>query len=370
MEKKRVVETFIELVKMDSESKKEGPFQAFLKGKFERLGLEVYEDQTKEQTGLGANNLLCRLAKTKHDGTSLLFSCHVDTVSPGVGIEPIIKDNVLYSKGETILAADDKAGIAIMLELIQRIKEEAIPHGGIEFILSPGEEIGLVGANAFDCTLLESEIGFVLDNEGPVGSITVASPTLMGLDVEIKGKTAHAGLEPENGVSAIEIAGIAIAKMKLGRLDEETTANIGTINGGVASNIVADEVKITAEARSISHEACLTQVEEMVAAFEDTAAAMGGSVTITQDTKSTGYRLTPEHTTVKLAAKALQKIGCQVNYDVSGGGSDANVFNSKGKEVANLSIGYEKIHTLDEYLPIDELEKAVELAVQLVKEVE
>lgn len=154
MEKKRVVETFIELVKMDSESKKEGPFQAFLKGKFERLGLEVYEDQTKEQTGLGANNLLCRLAKTKHDGTSLLFSCHVDTVSPGVGIEPIIKDNVLYSKGETILAADDKAGIAVMLELIQRIKEEAIPHGGLEFILSPGEEIGLVGANAFDCTLL------------------------------------------------------------------------------------------------------------------------------------------------------------------------------------------------------------------------
>ncbi|MDT1958314.1 M20/M25/M40 family metallo-hydrolase [Carnobacterium divergens] len=369
MEKKRVVETFIELVKMDSESKKEGPFQAFLKGKFERLGLEVYEDQTKEQTGLGANNLLCRLAKTKHDGTSLLFSCHVDTVSPGVGIEPIIKDNILYSKGETILAADDKAGIAVMLELIQRIKEEAIPHGGLEFILSPGEEIGLVGANAFDCTLLESEIGFVLDN-GAVGSITVASPTLMGLDVEIKGKTAHAGLEPEKGVSAIEIAGIAIAKMKLGRLDEETTANIGTINGGVASNIVADEVKITAEARSISHEACVTQVEAMVAAFEDTAAAMGGSVTITQDTKSTGYRLTPEHTTVKLVAKALQKIGCQVNYDVSGGGSDANVFNSKGKEVANLSIGYEKIHTLDEYLPIDELEKAVELAVQLVKEVE
>ena len=158
--------------------------------------------------------------------------------------------------------------------------------------------------------------------------------------------------------------------MKLGRIDSETTANIGTINGGIASNIVADEVKVTAEARSISHEACMKQVEEMIAAFKDTAAAMGGSVTISQDKKSTGYRLTPEHTTVKRATKALQKIDCPVNYDVSGGGSDANIFNSKGKEVANLSIGYEKIHTLEEYLPIEELEKAVELAVQLVKEVE
>ncbi|MDA9470547.1 M20/M25/M40 family metallo-hydrolase [Enterococcus sp. 5H] len=368
MSQERLVNTFIELVKIDSESKNEGRFQAFLKEKFSGLGLEVFEDQTMEQTGLGANNLLCRLAATAQ-AKPLFFSSHVDTVTPGIGIKPVVKDGTIYSDGTTILAADDKAGIAIMLELLERIKEQDLPHGVLEFVLSPGEEIGLVGANAFDVSQMEAEIGFVLDNGGPVGSITVASPTLVGMDVTITGTTAHAGLEPEKGVSAIEIAAKAIAQMKLGRLDQETTANIGTINGGSATNIVAEEVKITAEARGISHEVCEDQVAHMLGLFEKTAEEFGGAVTATTDVKSVGYRLTEENETVKLATKALANVGRSATYDVSGGGSDANVFNANGKETANLSIGYEKIHTVHEFIPIAELEKAVELVSKLIAEV-
>ena len=268
MSTERVVNTFIELVKIDSESKHEGKFQEFLKQKFDALGLEVMEDNTKEKTGLGANNLIARLPGNA-EADAMFFSCHVDTVAPGRNIQPVIRDGIIYSEGVTILAADDKAGIAVMIELIEQIKEKSLPHGMIEFVLSPGEEIGLVGAAALDPQLIKSEFGFVLDSGGPVGGITVASPSLYGIEVIIKGETAHAGLEPEKGVSAIEIAAKAIANMKLGRIDKDTTANIGTIHGGVASNIVADEVQISAEARSIDHEICEEQVNHMIDLFKN-----------------------------------------------------------------------------------------------------
>lgn len=256
-----------------------------------------------------------------------------------------------------------------MLELVQQLQEKNVEHGLIEFILSPGEEIGLIGANALDMDLVQADFGFVLDNGGAVGSITMASPTLYGIEVVISGLTAHAGLEPEKGVSAIEIAAKGIATMKLGRIDAETTANIGRINGGTASNIVADEVIITAEARSMSYEACQTQVQHMLDCFTEAATERGGAVTSTVELKSKGYGLTKDSKTVKLATTAIEKMGLAARYEVSGGGSDANIFNAKGKEAANLSIGYEKIHTVHELLPINELEKAVALALQLVREV-
>ncbi len=365
MMNERVVETFVELVKIDSEAKDEGKFQTFLKTKFEDFGLNVYEDNTMEQTGLGANNLLCTL-KGEEDRPSLFFSAHVDTVAPGKGINPQIREGVIYSDGTTILAADNKAGIAVMLELIEELQEGNIPHGTIEFILTPGEEIGLIGAKGFDMTKMVATQGFVLDSGGPVGSIVMSSPTLMGLEVDIAGVTAHAGLEPEKGVSAIEIAAKAISNMKLGRLDVETTANIGTINGGVASNIVADKVNVTAEARSVSQMKCEEQINHMITQFKTVTHELGGDVSFKTDTKSVGYHFEEENDLVKQVAQVISQMGRSVTYEISGGGSDANVFNANGKEALNLSIGYEKIHTTNEYLPITELIKAVELAYQLV----
>ncbi|MBC1812951.1 M20/M25/M40 family metallo-hydrolase [Listeria booriae] len=366
--RERLVETFMELVQIDSETKHEGHFQAYLIARFRALGLEVLEDDSMAKTGFGANNLLCRLPATI-DADAIFFSCHMDTVTPGVGIKPQIKDGVIYSDGTTILAADDKAGIAIMIETIQQVKEQNTPHGTLEFVISVGEESGLIGIKAFDMSLMHADYGFVLDTGGPVGSITVGSPTHAGLEINIHGAAAHAGIEPEKGISALEIAAKAISQMKLGRIDFETTANIGIIEGGTATNIVMENVRMRAEVRSISSESYEAQIKHMKELFEKTTAEMGGAITITVDKMYGGFRFNDETHVVQVATKALAAIGLTANHEVSGGGSDASIFNEQGKETTNLSIGYEKIHTVHEYIPIHELEKGAELAYEIVKQV-
>lgn len=204
----------------------------------------------------------------------------MDTVAPGNEIKPVIKDETIYSDGTTILGADDKAGIAIMFEIIHLLKERKLAHGTIEFIISVGEESGLVGANAFNVQQLSSSFGFVLDTGGPVGSITVGSPTQYRIEAILTGVTAHAGVAPEKGVSAAQIAASAIHQMKLGRIDAETTANIGFINGGVATNIVMDRLEIIAEARSVNVDSCEAQVAHMIETFERVATEMGGKATV------------------------------------------------------------------------------------------
>ncbi|MBC1604736.1 M20/M25/M40 family metallo-hydrolase [Listeria rocourtiae] len=365
---KRLVDTFIELVKIDSETKQEGNFQAFLKARFQSLNLKVTEDDTMTKTGFGANNLLCQLPATT-EADAIFFSCHVDTVKPGMGIKPEIKDDIIYSDGTTILAADDKAGIAIMLETIQLIKENNTPHGKLEFVLSVGEESGLIGIKAFDMSMLTANYGFVLDTGGPVGSITVGSPTHAGLEIEIHGIAAHSGIEPEKGISALEIASKAISAMKLGRIDSETTANIGIIEGGTATNIVMEHVRMVAEVRSINSDSCEAQIQHMKDLFEKTTAEMGGAITIKVEMKYGGYHFNTETNVVQIATRALAELGMRANCEISGGGSDANIFNEQGKETTNLSIGYEKIHTVHEYIPIRELEKATALVYEIVKRV-
>ncbi|MBC2258744.1 M20/M25/M40 family metallo-hydrolase [Listeria booriae] len=366
--RERLVETFMELVQIDSETKHEGHFQAYLIARFRALGLEVLEDDSMAKTGFGANNLLCRLPATT-DADAIFFSCHMDTVTPGVGIKPQIKDGVIYSDGTTILAADDKAGIAIMIETIQQVKEQSTPHSTLEFVISVGEESGLIGIKAFDMSLMQADYGFVLDTGGPVGSITVGSPTHAGLEINIHGAAAHAGIEPEKGISALEIAAKAISQMKLGRIDFETTANIGIIEGGTATNIVMENVRMRAEVRSISSESYEAQIKHMKEVFEKTTAEMGGAITIKVDKMYGGFRFNDETHVVQVATKALVAIDLKANHEVSGGGSDASIFNEQGKETTNLSIGYEKIHTVHEYIPIHELEKGAELAYEIVKQV-
>ena len=364
----RLVSRFLELIKINSETRHEALIQEYLKKEFSLLGLTVEEDQTSGETGFGANNLICTL-NGNPEIEPFFFSCHMDTVAPGNEIKPVIKDKTIYSDGTTILGADDKAGIAIMFEIIHLLKERKIAHGTIEFIISVGEESGLVGANAFDVQQLSSSFGFVLDTGGPVGSITVGSPTQYRIEAILTGVTAHAGVAPEKGVSAAQIAASAIHQMKLGRIDAETTANIGFINGGVATNIVMDRLEIIAEARSVNADSCEAQVTHMIETFERVATEMGGKAAVITEKKYNGYRFTPETNVVKIAAKALTNIGIKPNYQVSGGGSDANVFNGKGKETTNLAIGYEKIHTVHEYLPIAEFTKAAAMAYQIVEEI-
>ncbi|SEM87800.1 tripeptide aminopeptidase [Mesobacillus persicus] len=365
----RMLNEFLELVQVDSETKYETEIAKVLKQKFTDLGVEVFEDDTTEQTGHGAGNLVCTLKGTKDGVDPIYFTSHMDTVVPARGVKPSIKDGYVVTDGTTILGADDKAGLAVMLETVRVLKEQQIPHGTIQFIITVGEESGLVGAKVLDPSLLIAKYGYALDSDGKVGNIVVAAPTQAKVSTVIHGKTAHAGVAPEKGVSAITIAAKAVAKMPLGRIDEETTANIGRFQGGTQTNIVCDYVEILAEARSLVPEKMEAQVAKMKEAFESVAEQMGGKAEVDVDVMYPGFKYGEGDLVVELARKAAAKIGRSCELRQSGGGSDANVIAGFGIPTVNLAVGYEDIHTTNEKMPIEELEKLGEMVIAIIEEV-
>ncbi|WP_226526548.1 M20/M25/M40 family metallo-hydrolase [Metabacillus niabensis] len=367
--KQRLLDEFLELVQIDSETKFETEIAKVLKTKFTELGLEVIEDDSMKTTGHGAGNLICTLEATTENIDTIYFTSHMDTVVPGRGIKPSIKDGYVVTDGTTILGADDKAGLAAMLEAIKTLKEQNIAHGKIEFVITAGEESGLVGAKALDPGLMTAKYGYALDSDGKVGTIIVAAPTQAKVKATIYGKTAHAGVAPEKGVSAITIAAKAIAKMPLGRIDHETTANIGRFEGGTQTNIVCDLVHILAEARSLIPEKMEAQVKKMKEAFESVASEMGGRAEVEVDVMYPGFKFGDGDHVVEVAKRAAVKIGRESELQTSGGGSDANVIAGNGVPTVNLAVGYEEIHTTNEKMPIEELEKTAELVLAIIQEV-
>jgi len=365
--KDRLVEEFLELVQIDSESGNEAEIASVLKAKLEALGLEVTEDDTKEVTGLGSGNLIARLKGTVESADPILFNCHFDTVTPGKNVKPIINGDMIETDKTTILGADDKAGIVALFEGIRLLKEGNIAHGDIEIVLTAGEEIGLLGAIAVDKKSLNAKYGFTLDSGGSVGEIIVASPDHAKLEAKVYGVAAHAGVAPENGVSAIEIAAHAITNMPLGRLDEELTANIGMISGGERTNIVCDLVEIKAEARAITFSKLQNQMKLMIEAIENAATKRGCKVDIEVSYQRVGYKLEEIDRVVEVAKTAVTKIGRTANLQATGGGSDANIFTIGGIPTANLGVGYLDIHSKDEKMPISELVKLSELVVEIIK---
>ncbi|WP_100372506.1 tripeptidase T [Bacillus sp. FJAT-45037] len=365
----RLVDEFLELVQIDSETKFEQEIAPILTKKFTALGVEVFEDDAKDKTEHGAGNLICTLPGTKDGVDTIYFTCHMDTVVPGNGVKPSIQDGYVVTDGTTILGADDKAGIAAMLEGIRVLKEQNIEHGTIQFIITVGEESGLVGAKAMNPALLTAKYGFALDSDGAVGNIIVAAPTQAKVRAVVHGKTAHAGVAPEKGISAITVAARAISKMPLGRIDEETTANIGRFEGGSQTNIVCDHVSILAEARSLVNEKMEAQVAKMKEAFESAAAEMGTKADVEVDVMYPGFKLGDGDEVVEVAKRAMTSIGRTPALLQSGGGSDANIFAGHGVPTVNLAVGYEEIHTKNERMPIAELVKLSEAVVAVVKEV-
>lgn len=365
----RLLKEFLELVQVDSETKNEAEIAKVLKQKFSELGVEVVEDDTTATTGHGAGNLICTLKGSKEQVDTIYFTSHMDTVVPGKGIKPSIKDGYVVTDGTTILGADDKAGLAVMLEVVRVLKEQSIPHGTIQFIITVGEESGLVGAKALDPSLLVAKYGYALDSDGKVGNIIVAAPTQAKVKATIFGKTAHAGVAPEKGVSAITIAAKAISRMPLGRIDEETTANIGRFEGGTQTNIVCDHVEILAEARSLVNEKMEEQVQIMKTAFEEVASEMGGRAEVDIQVMYPGFKFGEGDHVVEVARKAAAKIGRSSELLRSGGGSDANVIAGFGIPTVNLAVGYEEIHTTNERMPIEELNKLAEYVIAIIEEV-
>lgn len=364
----RIVNEFIELVKVDSETKHEEEISKVLQEKLTELGFEVIEDGSKTITGHGSGNLICTLKGNKNGVDPIYFTAHMDTVVPGQNIKPIIKDGIIRSDGTTILGADDKAGVAALLEMARLIKEKNIQHGDIQFIITAGEESGLVGAKELDASLIHAKYGYAIDSNGDVGDIIVAAPNQAKIHATIKGKTAHAGVEPEKGISAISLAAKAISKMPLGRIDDETTANIGRFEGGKQTNIVVDHVEILAEARSLSREKLDKQTEKMKEAFEKTSAELGGSADVEVKIMYPGYKQQAGDQVVEVAREAAKAIGRESKLLKSGGGSDANIIAGFGIPTVNLAVGYEEIHTVNEWIAIEDLVKITELVTAIVIE--
>ncbi|MFE4711038.1 M20/M25/M40 family metallo-hydrolase [Paenibacillus sp. NPDC056722] len=366
----RLIQEFMELVRVDSETGNEREIADVLTSKFKALGLEVVEDDSQERTGHGAGNLFVTWPAVQGvTAPKLLFTCHMDTVVPGKGIKPTLhEDGWITSDGSTILGADDKAGLAALFEAIRVIQEQGLPHGQIQFVITAGEESGLLGARAMDPKHLDAEIGFALDSNGEVGAIAVSAPTQARITMQIYGKSAHAGVNPEDGISAIQVASKAISAMKLGRIDNETTANIGKFAGGGPTNVVCDHVQLDAEARSIVQEKVDRQIESMREVLETTVREHGAECEFRSEVIYPAFSFNQHDPVVQLADRAITSLGLTTRLFASGGGSDANVFNGLKVPTVNLAIGYEHIHTTQERIKAADIAKAAELVVAIIQE--
>jgi tripeptide aminopeptidase len=367
--KQRIIGEFIELVQIDSPSSKEGAVAKVLVEKLKELGLDVYVDDAGVKAGGETGNVIATL-KGNREGKSVLFSSHMDTVSPCLGIKPIIDEanGIIKSDGTTILGSDDKGGIAAILEAIKIIKENNIDHGDIQIVFSIWEEGGLFGAKYLDYSKLNADYAFVLDSGGSPGEIIVKAPAQDKIEVKIKGRPAHAGLAPEEGISAVMVASRAIEKMNLLRIDEETTANIGTINGGVATNIVMPELEIVAEARSLDNSKLDVQTQHMVDTFKAAAEEFGAEIEINTERMYGAFNVEENDEIVDMAKRAFANMGADVNVTSTGGGSDTNILNANGVKAINLGIGMKKAHTLEEYIAIEDLLNSARMVVELIKE--
>jgi tripeptide aminopeptidase len=330
------------------------------------LALPVDEDDAGAKIGSTIGNLLCRIEPTA-EGTPLFFCAHLDTVPPQGPIEPVLEDGVLRNSGGTILGADNKAAVAAMLEAVRLVVVENRPHGGIELLFTPKEEVGLRGAAAFDHDRLTARIGYVYDHAGPVGEVILGAPFQCKLDASFHGRAAHSGMYPEEGRSAIVAAARAIADLRLGRLDEETTANVGEIQGGTARNIVPDHCSFAAEARSHDERKLGELIQEMLETITFAAQLAECDVETEVDPSARGYRFKRGDEPVQIAAAALERSGLQPTYGLSGGGADANVFNERGLACVNLANGMTDIHTPDERITVADLERMVDVTLALVE---
>jgi tripeptide aminopeptidase len=329
-------------------------------------GLQPDEDDRGPSIDSSMGNVYVRLEPTA-EGEPLLFCAHLDTVPPTAAIEPVVEDGVVRNAAGTILGADNKAAVAAMLEGVRRLLVEGRPHAGIELLFTPKEEVGLIGAYAFDHTRLHARVGYVYDQAAPIGVVILGAPYSQSLEVTFHGRAAHSGMHPDDGRSAIAAAARAISEMRLGRVDEESTANVGTITGGTATNIVPEWCTFDAEARSHDERKLADLIQEMQDAITFAAGVAECDVETKARKSYRGYRFAKSDRAVALAAQALERSGHRVIYELSGGAADANVFNERGLECVNLANGMTDIHTPAEHITVADLEAMVDVTLALVE---
>lgn len=369
VKRQRLVDDFIALCRINSPPKQEAEVVEAVLPRLQRLGLEVQRDEAGKRIGGNADNVIARLPANVPNAPPIFFSAHFDTVEPNPNVQIIVEDDLIRTDGSTILGADDKAGMASLLEAIECIVENGLPHGEIWLLLSIAEEIGLLGAKHLPLERVNATMGFVLDTGPPVGKVVVGAPTHDHLTVRVIGRAAHAGAAPEQGISAIVAASRAIARMKLGRIDEETTANIGSFHGGQATNVVCPEVEIRAEARSHNTQKLEEQMAHMIACFREEAEAMGAKVEVETTRHYEAYRLSEDDPVVQIARESALALGLPYEAKLAGGGSDANVYNAKGIPTVVLSTGMDQVHTHNECCRISDLEKTALWVLEIVRRV-
>lgn len=354
--KERMLAEFKEVVAVPCHSLQERPVYELLRNKLEALGFTVEEDDAGEKLGGNCGNLWAFLPGNKAGAVSVLLSSHMDGVEPCGGTTVVQKDGYLYSDGTTILGGDDKAGVVGILEGVRMLVEDKAEHGDIQILFTVAEEGGVNGSRCMDRSKLKAEVAYALDGEGAPGEIVVSAPGQYRYKISVHGKTAHGGVEPEKGINAIMIAAKALAEVeRYGRIDDETTCNIGIISGGVATNVVPDLVVIEGDARSRNNEKLEAIREEIVSTICNAIEKYGGKFTAEVEHKYSSFSLERDSTVVKLAERACQMYGFTPDVTQTGGGSDANFFNAYGVPCVILGVGMKNVHTVDEYLKEEDL---------------
>lgn len=371
----RLKTLLVELIKIDSLSRKERTIAVRLKREMEELGAEVFIDDAGEKVGGDVGNVIAHFKGNVADATPILLSAHMDTVVPGEGVVPVLDGDILRSDGRTVLGGDDKSGVAIICEVLRVVRDHQLPCGAIDVVFTICEEAGLIGAKQLDVNRLKARTGLVLDSDS-VGFLFTKAPAANRMEFRIRGLEAHAGVCPENGINAIQVAAEGITRMKLGRIDEETTANIGIVEGGMAVNIVPNSVLLKGEARSHSEEKLEKQSHHMLECLQEAASRheleldgkrIRATVEATIERDYDRMHVPDGAGIVRLVRQAADTLKLELKTLATGGGCDANVFNKKGLEVANLSTGMREIHTVNEWLDLKDLYLSAQIVLEVVK---
>ncbi len=370
----RISDEFMRQAAIDSPSFHEAAIADYLKQRLEKLGATVKIDDAGEKVGSDTGNLIARIPGKK-SGEPLLLSAHMDTVTPAKDVTPVLNDGIFTSAGDTILGGDDKSGIVAIIEAIETLNEQNIPYVPIEIAISICEEQGLLGAKQLDFSQFKAKRAIALDTRG-TDIVINRAPAANRFKIDIFGHEAHAGVCPEAGISAIQVASRAIARMKLGRIDAETTANIGTIHGGMASNIISGQVSLRGEVRSHDVDKLRAQTEAIVAIVEEEAQNATITVDGTPVQARMALEISDDYPPMKVADNAailqlIRQAGEAIDRPqqvlAAGGGSDANIFNNNGIEMVIMGTGMEKVHTIDEYVALADMVKTSELLVEIIR---
>ena len=354
--KERMLAEFKEVVAVSCHTLQERPVFEMLRTKLEALGFTVEEDDAGEKLGGNCGNLWAFLPGNKVGAVSVLLSAHMDGVEPCGGTTVVQKDGVLYSDGTTILGGDDKSGVVAILEGVRMLVEENAEHGDIQILFTIAEEGVVNGSRCMDRSKLKAQVAYALDGEGTPGEIVIGAPGQYRYKISVHGKKAHGGLEPEKGINAIMIAAKALAEVKrYGRIDEETTCNIGIIGGGVATNVVPDLVEIEGDVRSRNNEKLEAIREEVVSTICNAVEKYGAKVAAEVEHKYSSFLIDTESTVVKLAKSACAMYGFTPDITQTGGGSDANFLNAYGVPCVILGTGMQNVHTVEEFIKEEDL---------------